>query len=36
MNSSDKNLKVNSPCVQTFCIEKDSHMEAILRVNTFK
>ena len=22
-------FKVNGPCVQTFCIEKDSYMEAI-------
>ena len=30
------NFKVSGPRVQTFCNEKDPHMEAILRVNTFK
>ena len=29
-------LKVSGPRVNTFCIEKDSHMDAIQRVNTFK
>ena len=29
-------VKVNGPCVQTFYIEKDSHMDAIKRANTLK
>ena len=29
-------LKVNGPFVQTFCIEKDSYMDAIERVDIFK
>ena len=29
-------LKVRGPFVQTLCIEKDSYMDAIERVNIFK
>ena len=30
------NIKVTGPRVQTFYVEKDSHMDAILRVNALK
>ena len=30
LDSVSDTLKVRGPCVQTFCIEKDSHMDAIL------
>ena len=29
-------LKVRGPFVQTLCIEKDSYMDAIYRVNIFR
>ena len=29
-------IKVNGPFVQTLCIEKDSYMDAILRVSIFR
>ena len=29
-------LKASGPSVQTLCIDKDLHMDAIYRVNTFK
>ena len=32
----DVDIKVRGPFVETFCIEKDSYMDAISRVNTFK
>ena len=35
-NTYDSFIKVRCPFVQTLCIEKDSYMDAIQRVNIFR